>query len=247
MKILLSISPLSIFLLIFFKFEETNPDPNQTTMAAMKVHGSLMSTAAMRVFACLYEKELEFEFIPVDMGSGEHKKEHFLSLNPFGQVPAFEHGDLKLFESRAITQYIAHEYPESGTQLLCALDSKKMAILSVWMEVEGHQFEPAASKLTWELVFKPIFGMAIDEAVVEENEAKLGKVLDIYEARLGRSKYMACDCFTLADLHHMPNIHYLMGTRCKALFDSRPKVCEWVANIMSRPAWAKVMNMKNQY
>lgn len=50
-------------------------------MAAIKVHGSVLSTAAQRVFACLYEKELEFELVPVDMGSGEHKKEPYLSLN----------------------------------------------------------------------------------------------------------------------------------------------------------------------
>ncbi|GKU86810.1 hypothetical protein SLEP1_g1285 [Rubroshorea leprosula] len=50
-------------------------------MAAIKVHGSVMSTATQRVLVCLYEKELEFEFVPVDMKSGAHKQEPFLSLN----------------------------------------------------------------------------------------------------------------------------------------------------------------------
>ncbi|KAK9282532.1 hypothetical protein L1049_005452 [Liquidambar formosana] len=213
-------------------------------MAAIRVHGSTVSTAAMRVFACLYEKELEFEFVQINMGAGEHKQEPFISLNPFGQVPAFEDGDLKLFESRAITQYIAHEYAGKGTQLIIP-ESKKMAILSVWMEVEAHQFDPAASKLTWELGIKPMFKMVTDEAVVEENEAKLAKVLNIYETRLTQYKYIAGDCFTLADLHHIPNIYYLMGTRSKKLFDSRPHVSAWVADIMSRPAWLKVMAMKH--
>ncbi|KAA8543121.1 hypothetical protein F0562_021384 [Nyssa sinensis] len=83
------------------------------------------------------------------MRSSQHKTEAFLSLNPFGQVPAFEDGDWKLFESRAITQYIAHGYTEKGNKLI-SHDTKKMAIISVWMEVEAHQFDPAASKLTWE-------------------------------------------------------------------------------------------------
>ncbi|PIN18085.1 Glutathione transferase [Handroanthus impetiginosus] len=64
---------------------------------AIKVHGSFVSTATMRVLACLNEKGLDYEFVPVDFAVGEHKKEPFLSLNPFGQVPAFEDGDLKLF------------------------------------------------------------------------------------------------------------------------------------------------------
>ncbi|XP_030459612.2 glutathione S-transferase-like [Syzygium oleosum] len=210
----------------------------------MKVHGAVLSTASMRVFAALYEKDLEFEFVPVDMRAGEHKKEHFLARNPFGQVPAFEDGDLQLFESRAITQYIAHVYADKGTPLVC--EGKPMATVGVWMEVEAHQFDPLASKLQWELVYKPMFGTAMDAAVVEENEPKLAKVLDVYEARLSQSKYLGCDCFTLADLHHLPTLTNLMGTPLKKLFDARPRVSAWVADIMARPAWAKVLAMRNQ-
>ena len=208
-------------------------------MAGIKVHGSVFSTATQQVFASLYEKELEYELVPVDMKAGEHKKEAFLSLNPFGQVPVLEHGDQKLFESRAITQYIAQEFPDKGTQL--ARPGKPIAPLLVWKEVEALQFDPPSSKLNWELVFKPMFGMTTDPAAVEENEAKLAKVLDVYEARLSQSKYLACDCFTLVDLHHLPNINLLLGTPVKKLFDARPHVSAWAADITSRPAWAKVV------
>ncbi|OWM77996.1 glutathione S-transferase APIC-like [Punica granatum] len=212
-------------------------------MAVLKVHGNPMSTAATRVLACLIEKGLEFEFVMVDMRSGEHKKEPFLSLNPFGQVPAFEDGDLKLFESRAITQYIAHTYADKGTPLV--IPGKEMAIVSVWMEVEAQQYDPAASKLLWELAIKSFLGMQTDPAVVEEYEPKLAKVLDVYEARLSQSKYIGGDCFTLADLHHLPTLNYLMRTPVKKLFDARPKVSAWVADISSRPAWCKVLEMTN--
>ena len=120
-----------------------------------------------------------------------------------------------------------------------------MAIVAVWMEVEAHQFNPVASKLGWELVFKPMFGMTTDAAVVEENEAKLAKVLDIYEARLAQNKYMGGDAFTLADLHHLPTVQVLMGTQCKKFFDSRPCVSAWCADILARPSWAKVVAMKS--
>lgn len=53
----------------------------KSIMATIKVHGSPFSTATMRVTATLYEKQLEFEFVPIDMRNGEHKKEPFLSLN----------------------------------------------------------------------------------------------------------------------------------------------------------------------
>uniref|UniRef100_A0A803NHJ3 glutathione transferase n=1 Tax=Cannabis sativa TaxID=3483 RepID=A0A803NHJ3_CANSA len=210
-------------------------------MAVRKVHASNNSEPAMRVMACLNEKELAFQFVSVDMKVGEHKRQPFLSLNPFGQVPAFEDGDLTLFESRAITQYIATEYANQGTELLYS-DSKKKAILLVWLEIESHQFDPAAAKLTWELVLKPMLGMGTtDFAVVEENESKLANVLDVYENRLAKSKYLAGDSFTLADLHHLPHIQYLMETRSWKLFESRSHVHAWAADITARPAWSKVL------
>lgn len=122
-------------------------------------------------------------------------------------------------------------------------DPKKSAIQTVWMEVEGHKFEPTTSKLTWELFWKPMFGMTADEAVVVEFEKTLENLLDVYEARLTECKYLGGDCFSLADLHHQPNMQNLMGTKVKSLFDARPHVSTWVSDILSRPAWIKVNSM----
>lgn len=209
---------------------------------AIKVHGSVLSPAVLRVFACLYEKGLTAEYVRVNMATGEHKKEPFICLNPFGQVPGFEDGDLKLFESRAINQYIVHAYGDKGNQLTFQ-DPKKMAPVYVWMEVEAHTFDSTASKLVFELCVKPVIGMTTDDAVVAEFEGKLGQILDVYEARLKQSKYLAADTFTLADLNHLPAVNYLMGSKARALFDARPHVCAWCADILARPAWAKVVEL----
>lgn len=212
-------------------------------MAAIKVHGTPLSTATQRALAIFYEKDLDFEFVTVDLSTGAHKQEPYISKNPFGQVPAVEIGDLKLFESRAITKFIAEEYADKGTQLVHS-EKEKKAALYVWLEVEAHQFEPVASKLVWELVFKPLFKIPTDPAAVEENEVKLGKVLDVYENRLSTAKYLAGDSFTLADLHHLPNTTLLLGTSSKKVFESRPHVQAWAADITARPAWSKVLALK---
>ncbi|KAK9997763.1 hypothetical protein SO802_022449 [Lithocarpus litseifolius] len=44
------------------------------------VYGAPMSTAVSRVLACLYEKNVEFELISINMSKGEHKKPEFLKL-----------------------------------------------------------------------------------------------------------------------------------------------------------------------
>ncbi|KAF3495553.1 hypothetical protein DY000_02051778 [Brassica cretica] len=142
-------------------------------MAGIKVFGHPASTATRRVLIALQEKDLDFELVHVELKDGEHKKQPFLSRNPFGKVPAFEDGDFKLFESRAITQYIAHEYADKGNQLLSP-GSKNMAILAMGMEIEAHEFDSVASKLGWEQIFENFFGLTTDPAVVKEEEARLG-------------------------------------------------------------------------
>ncbi|KNA15682.1 hypothetical protein SOVF_095960, partial [Spinacia oleracea] len=124
---------------------------------------------------------------------------------------------------------------------------KQKAVRSAWMEVEALQFDPPASKLVWELVLKSMFGngMKTDMAIVEENEAKLAKVLDVYEARLGVSKYLGGETFTLADLHHLPQLHMIMGTQVKKVLDERPNVSAWCRDILARPAWEKTVALQS--
>ncbi|KAJ6981002.1 hypothetical protein NC653_024403 [Populus alba x Populus x berolinensis] len=60
----------------------------------IKVHGIPMCTSTALVMLCLSEKVLEYELLPVEMSKGAHKQQPCLSLNPFGQMHAFEDGDI---------------------------------------------------------------------------------------------------------------------------------------------------------
>jgi glutathione S-transferase len=213
-------------------------------MAGITVHGTPRSMGVARVLTTLHEKGLQYKSVSVDMAAKEHKSPAFLAKNPMGQVPAFEDGDLTLFESRAITQYISHKYADEGTPLIFKDDPRKRAILAVWMEVEGQHFEPASTALIVELVLNPFYGKPTNEAAVKANEEKLAKVLDVYENRLTESKFLGGDTFSLADLHHLANIAYLWDTTIKKLFTSRPKVSAWCDVIMARDSWAKVVEMR---
>lgn len=211
-------------------------------MSGAKLYGAVESPETMRALASLYEHGLEFEFIPIDLKAGEHKKQPFLSLNPFGEVPVFQEGDMTIFESRAIMRCISHIYPKPGKEQIF-VEPKMQGIVAGWIDVEDHQFDPPASTLRWELVQKPKNGLATNEAIVAQMETQLGRVLDVYEERLEYSKYLGADKFTSADLTHLPNLYYLMGTNVERLFRSRPHVSKWCNEILSRAAWRKVVEM----
>ncbi|PKA53424.1 putative glutathione S-transferase GSTF1 [Apostasia shenzhenica] len=208
---------------------------------AVRVFGLPKSTCTSRVLLVLEELGVEYELVPVNFAAGEHKQHPYLERNPFGQLPAFQDGDLSLFESRVITRYLVRKYgKDSG--LLKETAPEEAAAVDQWMEVETAQFNPAICAIVFQIVILPIiFGGTTDEKVVEAQLDKLGKVLDVYEARLSKSKYLAGESYTLADIHHISYIHYfLTATPHASFFDSRPHVKAWWEAISSRPAIAKI-------
>ena len=79
----------------------------------MKLYG-FGPTRSLRALWGLKELGVEFEFIPVNLQAGEHRRPEFLDINPAGKVPVLIDGDLVLTESAAIVLYLAEKYPEKG-------------------------------------------------------------------------------------------------------------------------------------
>ncbi|KAI3919017.1 hypothetical protein MKW92_025021 [Papaver armeniacum] len=206
----------------------------------LKLYGFPMSTPTAAVMTFLAEKEIEYELVYVDLSKGEHKSPAYLTKNPFGQIPVLEDGSVTLFESRAITAYIARKY-KSGTDLSGDDNMEASAMVGVWSEVESKQFNPVISAITFEKLIKPLFlHQTPDQAIIDENLKKLELVLDVYETRLSNSKYLACESFTLADLHHLPYIYYFMKTPWAGMITSRVHVKAWWEDISARPSFVKV-------
>ncbi|XP_010549805.1 PREDICTED: glutathione S-transferase F11-like [Tarenaya hassleriana] len=210
---------------------------------AVKVHAQIKAASPQRVLLCFLEKGIEFEVIHVDLDTFEQKKPDFLLRQPFGQVPAIEDGDLKLFESRAIARYYATKYADQGTDLL-GKTLEQRAVVDQWSEVEAHYFHPLVLPIVINIVVKPKFGEKCDDVLVEELKSKLEEVLDIYDARLGSNRYFAGDEFSTADLTHMPAMRYLMGeTGLSHMIKARVNVNRWWETVTARPAWKKLMEM----
>jgi glutathione S-transferase len=70
-------------------------------------------TRSTRATWALEEIGVEYDFVPVNLSKGEHKKPEFLKINPGGKVPALVDGDLFLAETSAIVTYICEKFPAS--------------------------------------------------------------------------------------------------------------------------------------
>ncbi|NP_001295659.1 glutathione S-transferase F9-like [Jatropha curcas] len=201
----------------------------------VKVYGTAYASPK-RVLVCLIEKGIEFETVPIDLIKGEHKSPEYLQLQPFGAVPVIQDGDYTLYESRAIIRYYAEKYKSQGTELL-GKTIEERGLVEQWLEVEAQNYHPPIYNLTLHILFASALGFPPDEKIIKESEEKLAKVLDIYEDRLSKSKYLAGEFFSLADLSHLPFTQYLGWSHEQGVYDKEQKACEClVGYISNRPS-----------
>lgn len=206
------------------------------------LHGAAYSTCTQRVLTTLEELGVEYKLENVDLMKGSHKSPEFLKIQPFGMIPALTDGDFTIYESRAIIRYLVDKYENKS---LVGKTVKERALVNQWWEVESQDFNPPTSSIVSQRVFKAMFGQTCDEQVVKEQVAKLEKVLDVYEAHLATSKYLAGDFFSLADLSHLPYAFLLVNAAgLSELFTSRPHVSAWWNNISTRPTFQKVLALQ---
>ncbi|CAL9750563.1 unnamed protein product [Musa acuminata subsp. burmannicoides] len=218
-------------------------------------YGKPMLPDVSRVLACLYEKDVKFELI--DMYEGQHMPYEFLSLQAFTRAPVtvasnlcfdsnrclWPHLIICVAESRALCRYISEKYADRGNSHLLGRDILERASIEQWLKLEEHNFHPPS----WELVFHLAFATPMvdpDPDLITRSERRLASVLDVYDQQLSENEFLAGDKFTLADLSHLPNSHYLATSRqWRHLFDVRKNVLRWWESISKRRSWTNVVEI----
>ena len=195
------------------------------------VYGHPLSTCTRKVLTTLLENGTSYEFVLVDLMTGEHKQPAHLARQPFGQVPAVDDDGLMLFESRAICRYLNET---SGGKLVPA-DARGRAQMEQWISVETSNFTPHAMKF----VYHHVFQRAQEPAVLQAAEAKLTEALGIMDAHLAKHAYFAGAQFSLADISFMPYVDYVMMTPAKAQLEKWPNVMAWWGRCSERATWKK--------
>ncbi|KAG2378864.1 hypothetical protein C9374_008012 [Naegleria lovaniensis] len=215
----------------------------------LKLYGIYQSTCVQRVVTTLKEKKLDYELIPVDLSKGEHKQPQFLEKQPFGVIPVLEDDGFLIYESRAICRYLESKYKGQGTELIPSSDVKTLGLFEQGASIETSYFDPQVSGLTFELVFKNMFGMGSpDEARVKILTQKLTTYLDVYEKILSKQEYIGGNQFTLADLYHLPYGSFLFHPQVNLghLINDRPHVAAWWDKITKRDSWQQAKKLAGQ-
>ena len=161
-----------------------------TTAHPLRLHRFALSGHAHRAELMLSLLGLPFERIDVDLANKAHKSAAFLAINPFGQVPVLQDGDVTLADSNAILVYLAMKY---GGDTWLPRDPLGAARVQRWLSVAAGllAFGPAAARLA--MLFKAPLNQA--EAV-----ARAHALFAVIEAELGAMPFITGDAPTIADV-----------------------------------------------
>jgi len=102
------------------------------------------------------EKSVDYEVVPLVMGSPDH-----LALHPFGKMPAFQHGDVVLYETLAIAHYIDRAFAGPPLQ---PPDALGQAQVLRWISIVNSYVFPTMNRFMKERLVRPAFGFDPDEA-----------------------------------------------------------------------------------
>ena len=98
-------------------------------------------TAAMAPHAALAEAGAEYRLVLVAADEYEARPAAYLELNPWGQVPTLEDGDLVLTEAAAIMMHIADRFPAAG--LAAPVGTRARSQISQWLAYLSTAFQTA--------------------------------------------------------------------------------------------------------
>jgi len=77
---------------------------------AVRIHHFAKSGHAHRALVFVKLAGIAHEAVPVDLAAGAHKTPEFLAMNPNGQVPVLEDGEVVVSDSNAILVYLARTH-----------------------------------------------------------------------------------------------------------------------------------------
>ena len=193
------------------------------------------NSRAGRILWLLEELALPYElnrmdFHPKDLKSDAHRARH-----PLGRVPVLDDGDISIFESGAIVEYILERHKNGGLKPDVA--SPLFPEYLQWFHYcEGMVMPPINTIVVQTILLPPD---RRDEKVLGQAQRLLTKALEPVNDALAGRDYLIGD-FSGADI--MLGHPCFMSQRSGCVTDEMTHLLAYIARIAARPAFDKAIN-----
>ena len=193
------------------------------------------NSRAGRIVWLLEELGLEYElnrmdFHPKDLKSDEHRARH-----PLGRVPVLDDGEVRMWESGAIVEYILARYTDGG--LKPAVDSPLFPQYLQWFHYcEGMVMPPMNTIVVQTILLPP---ERQNKEALDQATRLLSRALAPVNGALSGKDYLIGD-FSAADV--MLGHSCFMSNRFGCIGEDSTDLLAYVKRIEARPAFQKAIN-----
>ncbi len=200
----------------------------------MKLHYHPLSSYSQKTLTALYEKNVSFEPVIVDLFEPNARAAYKKSLSPLGRVPVLVRDDGRVIpESSIIIEYVDGAFSD-GPRLIP--EDKESARITRFHDrnIDWYLLEPLAKVL-----FDPRKPEGErDPAGVREAKATLDTVLALYERHFEKHTWANEREFSMADCAAAPALFYL---KMLHPYDQHKHLTAYAGRLFERPSFQKVI------
>jgi len=202
----------------------------------IKLYSIALSPWARKVRIALYEKGLPFTKIDIahDAAGNLIKPAEFLAANPRGRVPTLIDGNVTVYESTVVLEYLEDAYPNPP---LYPRDVAGRARCRLLEDIGDQDVAGPVGVLAQQLFMQKDPAQRDMQAVAAAKE-ELAKIYGRLEAEIGAGPWFCGDQFTVAD------IAIAIPITAANFFQAGPgddhkRLAEWLDRVMARPSLQK--------
>ncbi len=185
----------------------------------------VFSPYARKVRIALYEKDVPFE--RVRALHGDCNRTDFLHVNPRAEVPALVDGDLHLYDSTVICEYLEDRYPQRP---LYPRDARGRATCRLIEDIADTQLDAALYAVT-------LVEFGRGESIPAMHAAAAQDLMRLYtelERHLGEGPFFGGD-FCIADIAVAPHVMAATFLGFAPDASGHQRLARWMDRVQQRP------------
>lgn len=203
-------------------------------MSSLRIYG-IARTRAFRALWIAKELGLDYEHLPIEIGDTGARSPEFLAINPNGRLPFIDDNGFVLFESLAITLYLAKKHSHGNLYPSALPDEARTWQWSLWAVTEVDR-----GANIWSLHAVRLPPAERDDARRDEALKVLAKPFHVLDAAVASQNYLLGGKFTVADL----NVAAVISRAIDMDLSAVPNLKSWLTRCLDRPAAREALALK---
>ena len=194
------------------------------------------NSRAVRVAWLLEELGIDYKVEKFKLGDPTMREPDYLAKHPMGRVPTLEDGDIRLFESGAIIQYILAKYGQG--RFVPSKQSSKFASYLQWFHYAEGMIMPPMNTYVVETILLP--EVRRTEVNVKRSVKLLGQMLGAVNENLADKDYLiGCE---ISGADFMTGHAIVMSHKFGMDMSDKPYLPPYVERLTSREAFQRASN-----